>query len=117
MPDQPSSTHDALGCRTSQASRIKSDVIENCTPFLQEASDPVPGASDPAPASAWLSEEGVGTLALGHVAMLAARRDPAAPLAHSAALKKRFKTVRSRPAAVQARCGDVGLRISVNGWA
>jgi len=62
----------------------------------------VSGAADPEPASAWLSEEGVGTLALGHVTMLAARRDPAALLAHSAALKKRFKTVRSRPAAVQA---------------
>ena len=71
--------------------------------MLQEAAEPVPGAVDTAPASAWLSEEGVGTLALGHVAMLAARRDPAALLSHSTALKKRFKTVRSRPAAVQVR--------------
>ena len=71
---------------------------------LQEAAGPVPGAaSDPEPTSAWLSEEGIGTLALGHVAMLAARRDPAALLGHSAALKKRFKTVRSRPKPVQAR--------------
>ena len=49
----------------------------------------------------WLSEDGVGQLALAHVAMLAARRDPAALLTHSATLKKRFKTVRSRPQRVQ----------------
>ena len=54
----------------------------------------------------------MGTLALGHVAMLAARRDPAALLAHSAVLKKRFKTVRSRPAAVQARRRDVCTNFS-----
>ena len=56
-----------------------------------------------------MTEEGVGQLALAHVAMLAARRDPAVLLAHSATLKKRFKTVRSRPQAV------TGSR-SCHGW-
>ena len=42
-------------------------------------------------AAVWLSKQAFEQMALGHVAMMAARRDPARALAASAALRKRFK--------------------------
>ena len=41
----------------------------------------------------WLSEQAFQQMALGHVAMLAARRDPGRLLAPAAALRKRFKGI------------------------
>ena len=53
---------------------------------MQEA-----GAQRDAADALWLSEQAFEQMALGHIAMLAARRDPARLLAAAAAVQKRFK--------------------------
>ena len=56
----------------------------------------------------WLSEQAFQQMALGHVAMLAARRDPGRLLAAAAALRKRFKgTDQMTLPVVQVRLGVV----------
>lgn len=55
----------------------------------------------------WVSEQAFEQMALGHIAMLAARRDPGRLLAAAAALRKRFKgTDQMRLPAVQVGRGS-----------